>query len=449
LSANRSVDVTASPFERFAKFEAIGGILLLVGTAASLVWSNSAWERVYYALLHARLAVGVGGLTVSESHHEWVNSGLMSIAFFLIGLEIKREVLVGELACLRRALFPILAALGGAIVPASIYFVINYGTAAQKGWSIPMATDVAVVLGVLKLLGGRIPLNLRIFVTSLAIVDDIVTVLEIAILHSGTIQLFRLAAALAGVALSLLANWLGIRKPAVYALIGGLVWFAVLYSGVHATVISVALAFTVPARTRLDKQQFLRCSRSILDHFETCLDPGEDASAIHTLEEHCRLAESPLERIEHYLAPWVSFLVLPVFAFANAGVRVLGTAGTAVMHPAGMGVIIGLLVGKPVGICAFAWLAAKTKLATPPEAVSWRQIFAMGSLCGIGFAMSLFIARLTFDGGPLLDTAKIGALAGSALAGICAILILITGGSPSPKTQSTITGAQEPVSKWG
>jgi Na+:H+ antiporter, NhaA family len=438
LGTNRSSDLTASPFERFAKFEAIGGILLLVGAVAALAWDNSPWEQTYYALLHARLSAGVGNLVVSESHHEWVNSGLMSIAFFLIGLEIKREVLVGELSSLRRALFPILAALGGTVVPASTYFVINFGTLAQKGWGIPMATDVAVVLAVLKVLGTRIPLELKVFITALAIVDDIVTVLEIAIFHSGSIQLFRLAAALAGVALSLLANWLGVRKPAAYALIGVLVWFAVLYSGVHATVISVALAFTIPASTHLDKHQFLRRSRSVLDRFEASLDTGEDHSAIHTLEEQCRRAESPLERIEHHLEPWVSFLVLPVTAFANAGVRIVGTAATAALHPVGLGVIIGLFIGKPVGICLFAWLAAKTKLATPPEAVSWRQIWATGWLCGIGFTMSLFIARLTFDGGAVLDMAKIGVLVGSAMAGICATLVLARGVSLPDKTQSRI-----------
>lgn len=427
-SANRvlPIDLLTGPFVRFAKLEAAGGILLLASTIAALIWANSPWEPSYRALWNLQVSVGFGRYLLSESSHEWINDGLMSIFFFLVGLEIKREVLIGELSSLRKAAFPFVAALGGTIVPALVYVSVTHGSDAQKGWGIAMSTDIAFALGVLALLGRRIPISLKIFVTALAIVDDIIAVLVIALFYSEGIQLFSLAVGLAGVGLSFAANLLGIRKPIFYAVIGICVWCALLKSGVHATVAGVLLAFTIPARTYIDRDLFLQRGRQILSKFEAALPNSVEAnSAIRSLESNCELVQSPLHRIEHFLLPWTSFLIMPLFAFANAGVHVLGSGLHAIQHPAAVGVALGLFIGKPLGVFLFAWLSIKTGLAASPADLSLTQIFGASWLCGIGFTMSLFIANLAFGEGLLLDMSKIGILAASLAAGVCGSMLLL------------------------
>ena len=421
------IELLASPFVRFAKLEAAGGILLLVSTLVALVWANSPWAETYNELWNMHVSIGFGRFFLSETRLEWINDGLMSIFFFLVGLEIKREVLIGELSSLRQAAFPFVAAVGGTVVPALIYALATHGnTDAQKGWGIPMATDIAFALGVLSLLGGRVPVSLKVFVTALAIVDDIIAVLVIALFYTDKIEVFSLIAGLAGVALCFGANLLGVRKPVFYAAIGIFVWCAVLKSGVHATVAGVLLSFTIPGRTYVDRERFLQRGRRVLDQFETA--PANSAvahAAIHTLEVQCELVQSPLHRIEHNLHPWVSFLVMPLFAFANAGVGILGNIQPAIRHPASIGVALGLFIGKPVGILMFAWLSVRTRLAMLPSELSWRNILGAGCLCGIGFTMALFIATLAFGEGALLNMSKIGILGASLLAGICGSLLLL------------------------
>jgi len=420
------IEVLTSPFVRFAKMEASSGVLLLAGTIAALVWANSPWEQSYHAIWSAQVSVGFGKFVLSESRHEWVNDGLMAVFFFLVGLEIKREVLVGELSSLRKAAFPLIAAVGGAIVPALLYMSVTYGSQGQRGWGIPMATDIAFALGVLAVLGSRIPVSLKIFVTALAIADDIIAVMVIALFYTERIHVLSLALGLAGVALSFGANLLGVRKPVVYAVIGIFVWYAVLKSGVHATVAGVLLAFTIPAQTYIDRDFFLKRSRWLLNRFETSVPNSPEAhAAIHSLETQCELVESPLHRIEHFLHPWISFLVMPLFAFANAGVRILGNGLAAATHPVSLGVVLGLFIGKPIGIWFFAWIAARTGLATQPAELSWGRIFGAAWLSGIGFTMSLFIAGLAFDDGALLGMAKIGTMAASLAAGICGSIVLL------------------------
>lgn len=420
------IEVITSPFVRFARMEAAGGILLLVSTFAALVWANSPWEQSYHAIWSTQVDVGFGRFFLSETRHQWINDGLMSVFFFLVGLEIKREVLIGELSTLKQAAFPLIAAVGGTIVPALVYISLNHGSIAHKGWGIPMATDIAFALGVLALLGDRVPVSLKIFVTALAIVDDIIAVLVIALFYTAQIHFLSLAAGLAGVALSFGLNLLGVRKPAVYAFLGLCVWGAVLKSGVHATVAGVMFAFTIPARTYIDRAHFLKQGRWLFDRFETARpDSFEEQAAIHTLETQCELIQSPLHRIERSLQPWVAFVVMPVFAFSNAGVHVLGKVAAAATNPISLGVALGLFAGKPIGISLFAWLAAKAKVATQPNAVSWAQIFGGSWLCGIGFTMSLFIATLAFGEGALLDLSKIGTLAASVAAATCGSLFLL------------------------
>ena len=425
------IDIITSPFARFARMEAAGGILLLVATAAALVWANSRWADSYHQIWIAQETITMGHISLSESRHEWVNDGLMSIFFFLVGLEIKRELLIGELSTFKQAAFPFIAALGGSIVPALVYFSLNKGGAGANGWGIPMATDIAFALGVLALLGKRVPVGLKVFVAALAIVDDIFGVLVIALFYTRDISLVALGLAFVGVAVSCAANWSGIRNPAVYAVIGVCVWAAVLSSGVHATIAGILLAFTIPARSGIDKAEFLRQSRWLLDEFERH-DPHSAKAhhTIHALEQKCEMIESPLHRIEHALQPWVAFLIMPIFAFANAGVHILGKVGAAVTHPITLGVLMGLLLGKPLGITLFARLASLSGLASRPASVSWRQIFGASWLCGIGFTMSLFIASLALGEGDLLDMAKIGTFAASIGAGCVGSVVLLKRAPP-------------------
>jgi NhaA family Na+:H+ antiporter len=269
--------------------------------------------------------------------------------------------------------------------------------------------------------------SLKVFVTALAIVDDIIAVFIIALFYTDHIHLLSLVLGFAGIALCVAINLLGVSKPVIYAVIGICVWCAVLKSGVHATVAGVLLAFTIPARTYLDRESFLRRSRWLLDVFENAPQNSfESHAAIHTLENQCELVESPLHRLEHYLQPWVSFLVMPLFAFANAGVRILGNTYSAVKHPVTIGVVLGLFVGKPLGIWLFAWVSSRIGVAASPPDLSWTSILGASWLCGIGFTMSLFIAALAFDGGTLLDMAKIGILAASAAAGVSGSLFFLS-----------------------
>ncbi len=424
------IQVITSPFVRFARMGAAGGIVLLASTIAALIWSNSPWQHSYHALLETKLTIGFGSFVVSENRHHWINDGLMSLFFFLVGLEIKREFLIGELSSLRRAAFPFIAALGGLIVPAIIYISLAGGAHFSRGWAIPISTDIAFTLGLLTFLGSRVPPSLRIFVTALAIVDDIFAVAIIAIFYTSEIEYVSLAIGLGGVVLSLIANFMGIRKPVVYALIGVVVWWAVLNSGVHATIAGILLAFTIPANTFLKKSEFLEQSRWLLGRLEAAPDHSfEEHSILHTLERKAEQADSPLHRIEHGLQPWISFLVMPLFALANAGVDVTHNLIGALKHPVSFGILFGLFAGKPIGIWLFSFLAAKTGLVTPPANVSWNQMFGAAWLCGIGFTMSLFVAGLAFDDDALLSVSKIAILGASVAAAVAGCIVLVRSGA--------------------
>jgi Na+:H+ antiporter, NhaA family len=415
--------------------EAASGILLVACTLAALVWANSPWAQSYHAVWNTPVSVVLGRFALTETSHEWVNDGLMAVFFFLVGLEIKREVLIGELSSLRQAAFPLIAAVGGAIIPALLYLGVAHNDA-PRGWAIPMATDIAFVLGVLAILGNRVPVSLKIFVTALAIADDLIAVSVIAIFYTDRIEFISLTLGLAGIAVCFGANLLGIRKPALYAIVGIFVWYAVLKSGVHATVAGVLLAFTVPARTYVDRDSFLKRSRWLIDRFEAAPPHSSEAHfAIETMESQLTLIESPLHRIEHSLHPWVSFFIMPLFAFANAGVPIWGNVMAAARHPVSLGIVVGLFIGKPAGIWLFAWMSAKLRLATAPPDLSHSALFGAAWLCGIGFTMSLFIATLAFGEGVVQDMSKIGILVGSLASGTCASLFLLRrsgSGAPSP-----------------
>jgi NhaA family Na+:H+ antiporter len=430
-NAQPKIDTILEPFVRFARLEAAGGILLLASTAAALIWANSPWAPSYEALWHVPVSVGFGPQVLSQDLHHWINDGLMCIFFFVVGLEIKREVLSGELSSPKRAALPFAAALGGVIVPAGIFVLMNWNTEALRGWAVPMATDIAFALGVLALLGSRVPVSLKIFVTALAIVDDIVGVLVIAIFYTEEISYGSLIAGLIGIAISYLANRLGVRRPLVYALIGIFVWLATLKSGVHATIAGILLAFTIPTETFLDIRTFSERAQHLVDRIaglQGCDAAGDDAhscqGAAHELESTAEELQQPLYRIEHLLQPWVTFLIMPLFALANAGVHILGHVSDAMRSPVSHGVALGLFVGKPIGITLFSWLAIKSGIATGPKDAGMSKLIGASCLCGIGFTMSLFIANLAFGNSLALDLSKIGTLSASLLSGILGSVIL-------------------------
>ncbi|HEX2171374.1 MAG TPA: Na+/H+ antiporter NhaA [Dehalococcoidia bacterium] len=420
------------PFQRFAQVEASGGIVLLIVTAIALVWANSPWAASYTDLWETHLAIGLPGVVALDlSLHHWINDGLMVIFFFVVGLEIKRELLVGELASVRRAALPIAAAAGGMVVPAAIYVAFNLGGPGMRGWGVPMATDIAFALGVLTLVGSRAPLGLKVFLTALAIVDDLGAVLVIALFYTADLDLLSLAAGGGIVLLLLVANRAGVRRPMPYAVLGILLWLAFLRSGVHATIAGVVLALTIPFQVRLDTTDFLTRARALLDRFEAAGDGGgsvptnsERQEILQELETACEQAETPLQRLEHELHPWVTYAIMPIFALANAGVALDGNAAAALVGPVGFGVVAGLVLGKQVGITLAAWLAVRAGLAALPEGVTWRHVYGAAWLGGIGFTMALFIGSLAFVEPERLALAKMGIFAGSLIAGVGGYLIL-------------------------
>jgi Na+:H+ antiporter, NhaA family len=431
------VERIVRPFQDFARKQSSGGILLIIATVVALVWANSPWGESYAALWHTKLTVGIGEFSISKDLTHWINDGLMAVFFLVVGLEIKREVLVGELSSARGAALPVAAALGGAVVPAAIYVAINAGTEGAAGWGIPMATDIAFALGVLTLLGERASVGLRVFLTALAIVDDIVAVLVIAFFYTSEISWGALGIGAIFLAVLVAANLLGVGRTLVYAVLGVGLWLCFLLSGVHATVAGVLLALTVPASSFINPGAFLERSRYVLDRFEQAGERGgnvlaneERQAALHALNHAAYKLEPPLHELERALHPWVVFAIMPVFALANAGVPLGGNVVGALADPVALGIVLGLVVGKQLGITLSAWLAVKIGVSELPEGVGWRHIYGAGLLAGIGFTMSLFITDLAFSDDSLIEDAKLGILVASLIAGVIGWTILRGASSP-------------------
>jgi NhaA family Na+:H+ antiporter len=431
------------PFQEFFQAESASGIVLLVCAAVALAWANSPWSESYFHLWETHAVVGGGRLRLDYSLHHWINDGLMAVFFFMVGLEIKREVLVGELASPKQAALPIAAAVGGMVVPALIFVAFNAGTPELRGWGTPMATDIAFALGVLALLGDRAPTGLKIFLAALAIVDDLGAVLVIALFYSSGIDWTMLM--YGGITLIVLlgANRGGIRRPSVYTVLGIVLWFFFLKSGVHATIAGVLLATTIPSRTRINVPEFVASARDYLERFEADglrpdpahpLTPQQEA-ALERLEEAAESVQSPLLSIEHAIVPWVAFGIMPLFALANAGValepEVVGGLGSPVV----MGIALGLLMGKPIGVGLASWIAVRLGFAGLPAGVRGTHLVGVGFLAGIGFTMSLFIAGLAFEG-TTLELSKVGVLAASSVAGIIGYAILRGRGNPGAVTRA-------------
>lgn len=424
-------DLIFQPFRDFLELESAAGIILIAATFIALLWANSPWADSYHHLWEMTVTIGIGEYALSKHLIHWINDGLMAIFFCVVGLEIKREVFIGELSTMRKASFPIFAAFGGMVIPAGIYMIFNSGGIGKQGWGIPMATDIAFALGVLVLLGSRAPLVLKIFLTALAIIDDIGAVIVIAIFYTDNISLHALG--FAGICLLLLLgiNKLDVRHPIPYFLLGVLLWLAVLKSGIHATIAGVVFAMMVPARSRIDSEEFVKDSREILDELESVgVRPGdkgftteEELGALHTIKELSRDLETPLQRMEHELHSWTTYLIIPVFALANAGVK-LNFSADFLTHGVTVGIFCGLVIGKFLGVVGFSWLAVRLGFAEMPRGISWRHICGVGLLAGIGFTMSLFITNLAFTDGTVIQMSKVGILAASLVAGIGGYLFL-------------------------
>lgn len=425
------------PFQSFASIEASSGILLLAAAAAAIIWVNLPFGETYDKLWQTTVRLGVESRSFDHSLHFWINDGLMAVFFFVVGLEIKREMLVGELASFRRAALPMTAAIGGMAVPALIFLLFNYGTHTARGWAIPTATDIALTLGALIILGRRVPRSLMVFVVALAIADDLGAVLVIALFYTAEISVRYLAISGAIVGVLATFNVLGYRRPIPYLLMGLGLWYTVFMSGVHSTLAGILLAMTIPARSAYDTDEFLDRAQRILAEFE-CAGPcgysmytNEDHQAsVETLERLCHGVQPPLIRIEYALHPWVVFLIVPLFGLANAGVHInWAQTGASLLSPLSLGIALGLFVGKPVGIVLATWLAVATRVGELPQGVSWTQVTGGALLCGIGFTMSLFITHLSFAGSVFFDTVRMAILLASVTACAVGMTVLFVAGS--------------------
>lgn len=434
---------SGSPILDFIQQESTGAIILLASALAGLLWANSVAAPQYFNLIHTKIGIAAGPYHVEHSLQHWLNDGLMVLFFLLVGLEIKRELLVGHLKNVRDAILPSVAALGGMVVPACIYAAVNAGQPSVKGWGIPMATDLAFALGIMFALGKRVPVALKVFLTALAIADDLGSIIAIALFYSSHIDWHALLWAAGILALLAVINKAGVRQISVYLVLGFLLWICVMDSGIHSTIAGVLLAFAIPAKTRIDTPLLVQKARKTLEDLEggaisegSVSEPQQES--LNRLECLVEGATMPLERLENSLGPWVTYLVIPVFGFANAGVSLAAGSGS-LGTPIGLGVMLGLVVGKPLGICLFSWLAIKSKLCRPLRGVRVMQFLATGCLGGIGFTMSLFINELAFAQSVYSQTAKVTILVASLISAIIGASLFVIGAvrrrpNPAPST---------------
>ena len=434
-SLNSGSHRTGSVFNigNFIREESLGGILLIFVTIVAMVWANSGLYDLYHHLWHdVKLGFSIGDFELKASLQHWINDGLMAIFFFMVGLEIKREVIAGELSTLKKASLPIAAAAGGMIFPAAIYVIVNSGNPQYlSGWGVPMATDIAFALGLMSLLGKKVPISLKIFLTALAIADDLGAIMVIALFYTESINTSELINA--GVFLVILmgANRLGVRRVSFYAIVGFLgVWLSFVFSGVHATIAGVLIALTIPVRTRVSEKQYIEEVCVLVEKFkgespnESTLLTQKQAHLVSRIEKLSDQAHTPLQKLEHSLHPVTAYIILPLFALANAGVHIEGNVAGLLFHPVSLGIIIGLVGGKFIGITVLTRLMVWMKISGLPEGVTWRQIYGAALLAGIGFTMSIFIAGLAFPGEELMQVAKVGIFAASFISAVAGLLLL-------------------------
>jgi len=419
-------DKFMSPFEEFVHRQTTSGLLLMAAAVLALVLANSGWAEAYRHVLHLHITISVGGWSIDKPLSHWVNDGLMALFFFLVGLELKREILVGELAEPRQAVLPIMTAIGGMVVPALIYFGLNPDGETSRGWGIPMATDIAFAIGALVLLAGRVPKSLITFLVALAIVDDLGAVVVIAVFYTDQLVPGALLVGAAMLALMVVFNRVGIRQPLPYFVLGGLLWMALLESGVHATLAGVLTAFTIPSHPKYDPGLFSQRVKRLMERFDASHTPGQSImtndrlrSVVYALENGTRNVQMPLQRFEHALHMPVAYLIIPLFALINAGIPLeWSTLGESLSHPVVLGIGFGLVAGKFIGIAGASWRALRLGIGRLPAGTRFSQIAGVALLGGIGFTMAMFIADLAFDtqSGNLL-MAKTGIMLASLVSG--------------------------------
>lgn len=439
-------DWLISPFRKFAGLSAAGGVVLVVCAGIAMLWSNFAPEA-YQELLHAHLAVQVGKFELGQGLLHWIDDTLMAVFFLLVGLEIKREVLAGELSSPRKAALPVIAALGGMLVPAGIYLLtviigasvtgesMEAESAAMRGWGIPMATDIAFAIGVLALLGSRVPLGLRVFLSALAIADDLGALVVIAIFYTDHLNFGAMGWAGTVYLALIFCAMLRFREPLIYALLGMVLLYFMSLSGVHSTIAGVLVASVIPISARIEVGSYVRSTRKALDVIEEDerKEGGQSPEltplqmvATRIIADNSKHIQPPLHRLEHGLGPWVTFLILPIFALTNAGVNLSGLAFNKESVPIGMGVFFGLVLGKPIGIVLASWVAVRLRIASLPTGVGWDRMWGVGMLAGIGFTMAVFITNLAFPEHPEVgDVAKLAILVASITASILGLTMLL------------------------
>ncbi|MGY5862527.1 MAG: Na+/H+ antiporter NhaA [Candidatus Thorarchaeota archaeon] len=419
------------PFKQFMQQEASGGIILLACVIVSLVWINSPLGHTYVELWSTNISFTVGSLAISKPLLLWINDLLMTFFFLLIGLELKREILIGEISTLKTAMLPVLAAIGGLVLPAIIYLIFNpLGSPTASGWAIPIATDIAIALGLLSLFGKRVPMPSRVFLTTLAIVDDIAAIVVITVFYSDGISATYLALALLVMAGLIGLNKFGVRNQVPYVLLGAVLWLFVLESGVHPALVGILVAMVTPASTKMDYAEFAEVSTSLIDSVNRMATEHEQfkmtefLNTTHTLEMACNDVETPLQKQEMLLAPWVIFFVLPLFALANGGIILEASTLTSLSDPVSIGILLGLVIGKPLGVLCMIWLATRLGYGTMLKNEEKRIIVGISVLTGIGFTMSTFIATLSFSLESTLATAKASILLAFVLSALVGLLLV-------------------------
>ncbi|MCB0366412.1 MAG: Na+/H+ antiporter NhaA [Bdellovibrionaceae bacterium] len=433
--AEKVMTTILSPVDLFLKLEASSGILLIIVTAFAMIWANSPWGEIYHHMVEMPIGISLGGFVFEMTVHEWVNDAMMVIFFFVVGLEIKRELIIGELATAKKAALPMFGALGGMVVPALIYHALNLDGAGKPGWGIPMATDIAFAVGVLSLMSRKVPFALKIFLLALAIVDDLGAVIVIAVFYTADLAAQPMAWAILGLFAVSFLKYSGIRKISVYVVLGVIVWFAILKSGVHATIAGVVLGLMTPILPFIKKKEAPDKIKRVVDEIEDHLTKLEEDDENYLdeitkikLEElhHISIeSRSPLDRLVHALHPVVSYIIMPIFALVNAGVHLTDMSlGKLLGNSISLGVILGLFVGKPIGIMAFSWMAVRFKMAQLPRGVTWYHMFCVAVLGGVGFTMALFVGHLALKVDELEMYSKLGILVASLLSAVLGLALL-------------------------
>ena len=416
------------PVQRYIHTESIGAFVLLAMTLLALAWANSPWRESYHSLTHTYLTLDAALFSIDLSIEKWVNDGLMAIFFFVVGLEIKREIMHGQLSTLRRAALPVVAAIGGMVVPAAVYLAFNPSGEAMRGWGVPMATDIAFAMGVLAILGRRAPQELRVFLLGLAVVDDLGAIAVIAIAYTESIDFTSLAIAGALVAVMFASYRLGFGYAVVTAALSLMIWAAVLKTGIHATVAGVVIGALMPSQPNYNQREFGEEADALMAEYHTAVAAGDrdrSEAIIGEMEELSQGTEAPLERLERLMHPWASYVILPIFALVNAGIDFRGAESEIrFSNSVLIGVFAGLLVGKVVGITLFPWAASKLGVVDLPENVTWTHVIGVGFVAGVGFTVAIFISGLAFEDAGLVATAKLGILLASLAAGLAGYLIL-------------------------